>query len=130
MSISESFCRLSFHGDYFVIFFAPGIVQRKISAGRITNEIYIIIIVPCYFECMETKLYTITALINPRQVNENLRWWLMRTLREELAVLLSKYNAKEYAILKCLTSCLVIPDGFHQEADVFPSLLFKKVIRI
>ena len=66
MSISESFCSLSFHGDYFVIFFAPGIVQRKISAGRITNEIYIIIIVPGYFECMGTKLYIITALINPR----------------------------------------------------------------
>lgn len=66
VSVSESFCSLSFHGNYFVIFFAPVIVQEEISAGRITNEIYIVIIVPAYFQCMETKLYRISALINPR----------------------------------------------------------------
>lgn len=39
------------------------------SDGRITTEIYIIIIIVSgYFDCTETKLYKIIAPINPRQV--------------------------------------------------------------
>lgn len=65
MLISESLCSLSFHRNYFVIFSSPIVVQTKISAGRVTNEIYIVIIVSGYFECTEAKLYKIIALISP-----------------------------------------------------------------
>lgn len=43
--VSKSLYRPMFHRNYFVIFSAPVIVQMKSSAGRITTEIYIIIII-------------------------------------------------------------------------------------